>query len=450
MSNKIQNGIQRLLTPHASLHIDATTGIYNLVGFETAVQKAMRKKSSKEYMMIVFDLDKYNDLIHRYGYVMGDKLLRAVAVATPFYMDKVIVARLERDKFVLYMECDTELLDETVLALEKIISELHFEQFVGDIHLRMGGYKIPREQMQGDIHTLIDFASTAHCVAMRSQQEHLVWYDERIRQMVEQEHYYHEHALGAIEREEFKLYLQPQVNMSDTEHVCAEALVRWALPNGRIAYPESFVAHLEDSGVIAHLDFYMLRQVCAFLKHHIEKGYRPFRISVNLSHVTLSIPDFAERFLQIVEESTVPHRYIGIEVHEASIVALEERDLQKLVVLKKSGVIIAVDAFASGYASLRLLPTLPIDTIKLDRKYLRAYDADTRVRHIIASIIDLAHVLELQVICEGIEHQRDITLLQELGCDCIQGYYLLRPVSCEEYIQNMDASARTFKQKIKG
>ena len=198
-----------------------------------------------------------------------------------------------------------------------------------------------------------------------------------------------EHLQSALSNEEFQLYFQPRVELSNLQIVGAEALVRWELPGSGTLYPDSFIPIFEANGSIAELDFYMLKKVCRYLHERMIQGVELFPISVNFSRVTLYREAFYETFHAIVDEYAIPHDCIEIEVTESAFNDIADIVLQMLNQLDEEGFPIAMDDFGSGYSNMNLLGSLPLQIIKLDKVFLQEADSNERVKGIIICAVEL-------------------------------------------------------------
>ncbi|MFQ8583540.1 MAG: EAL domain-containing protein [Holdemania massiliensis] len=205
--------------------------------------------------------------------------------------------------------------------------------------------------------------------------------------------------------------------------------MRWSRKDGTQLPPDDFIPLFEENGFIHELDFYMLKQVCRFIRERNLQDH--FMISVNFSRVTIHHRDFYEKFHTIVDAYAIPARCLQIEITESAFNGLAKTVLDMLNQLKREGFILSIDDFGSGYSSLNLLNTLMMDEIKIDRVFLNEENA--RREQIIGLIVDIAATLEIDVICEGVETQADVDMLRRLHCGRGQGFYLSRPLPEQEF-----------------
>lgn len=429
---------------------DELTGILNSYGFEKMVQKILHKNPNHTYIAVKFDIDKFRELNGRYSSARGNLLLCEIAQAIDNWQhEKQVFARLDTDRFILLLERTPTVMTELNELLEKTVAQLGIDKYMGAVKFTYGAYEVNGNKEA--VTSIMSKVKIAHKMAKKNEKKNIVWYNSGLLQVIQQENYYNDHLFEGIAMKQFMVYLQHQVSLqgNNEESLEAEALVRWALPNGRMMYPDSFIPQFEQNGMIVYLDLYVLESICIYIRALITEGRKNVRIAINVSDTTLMQLDIVDKFVAIVDKYGVSPQCICMEVHEVSFIEGESIAINNLHQFVDKGFIIAMDAFASGYSSLRMLPDLPVSILKLDRKFLRANEKNEKTKIIMDSIITLAHKLNLKVTCEGVEHQKDLDLLQELHCDMAQGYYIAKPVSEEEFMVTIDEVNRGLRDKMK-
>lgn len=394
---------------------DKLTGLYNRYGFEEAAADRLRRKDKRRYMIVEFDIDKFKSINNTCGYVAGDSLLQAVAEAVRDLEEDAICARINADDFVILMEQKENALPRLQSALEDVVREQGILESFGSLSFTYGAYKLEEE---GElIKTVMDKANTAHKTAKA------------------QENQYREQMHHGIVAEEFKLYLQPKIDLSNMQVYGAESLVRWDLQGHGLVYPDSFIPLFEKDGTIVDLDFYMLEKTCRFLERWLAEGRKPLAVSVNFSRVTLYQKQFYEHFLEIVDRYHIPHEFIEVEITESAFNEITDAVLRVLTSIKNAGFNISMDDFGAGYSNLNVLSRLPIQVIKLDREFLWEMAYSEHVRGIVSCVVTLAHTMDTRVVCEGVEQSMHVDFLKEVGCDYAQGYYFSKPIEETEFIK---------------
>src|SRR6185369_3432093 len=220
----------------------------------------------------------------------------------------------------------------------------------------------------------------------------------------------------AIEREQFVLHYQPKVDLDSRQVVSFEALIRWRSPELGLVPPLRFIPLLEETGMILEVGSWALRRAVLDQRLWAGEGVRVPRIAVNVSPIQLRQPNFVERVQEAVAPGPGPS-LIDLEITESHIMADIESTIDKLTRVHALGIGIAIDDFGTGYSSLAYLARLPVQTLKIDRSFVKAMDDDPTARTLVQTIISLAHSLRLQVVAEGVETKQQAEILRDLQCD---------------------------------
>lgn len=424
------------------IYVDNLTGQLNRYGFEEEAGELLRRNPKHKYMVAEFDINKFKSINSICGYGAGDALLRGLAETIPKQRGVFLCARIDADHFVVLMEQEDALLPELREALDQAVKDQGLLESFGNVNFTCGAYKI--ENNGERIKTVMDKANTAYKTAKSQENQSFMWYDEQLLQKLKLENMYREQMHHGISCGEFQLYLQPKVELEGMHIIGAEALVRWDLPGHGLVYPDAFIPLFEKDGSIVDLDFYMLEKTCVYLNEWIVGGGHPMVISVNFSRVTLYQKQFYEQFLEIVDRYQVPHEYVEIEITESAFNEISDAVLRMLTSLKNAGFYISMDDFGAGYSNLNVLSKLPIQIIKLDREFLWEMAYSENVRGIVSCVVEMAHTMGVQVVCEGVEQIEHINFLKEIGCDFAQGYYFSKPVSREIFKQRFPEFEENF------
>ena len=232
----------------------------------------------------------------------------------------------------------------------------------------------------------------------------------------------------ALDRGEFYLLYQPQVNSKTGRVEAVEALIRWNHPERGVIPPNCFIPIAEDTGLIVPIGEWVLRTACKQNKEWQDKGYKPIRVSVNISPIQLRQWDFVNLLERILEEVQLDPSYLELEITENSLMESMEENIEILDRLRQMGVRIALDDFGTGYSSLNYLQQLPINSMKIDKSFVQDIANDRNKSYIAESIIQLAHRLNLEVIAEGVETEEQLRTLVNKNCDIIQGFIFSEPL----------------------
>lgn len=234
---------------------------------------------------------------------------------------------------------------------------------------------------------------------------------------------------------DFLAYLQPKAN-ARTGKICgAEALIRYNDPENGIVPPGRFLPAIEKTGLIGHMDLYILREVCRMMRRWLDHGWNPFPISVNYSRVTILESDILEATNQITEEFSIPKDLIEIEVTE-SIGSTDSGSLRDVVQrFRREGYRIALDDFGAKYSNIYMLYTLDITSLKLDRRIVADLFKDRQAKIVVEGVINICKKLGITCVAEGVETEENKDEVLAMSCEVIQGYFLDRPLSEEEFFE---------------
>jgi diguanylate cyclase (GGDEF)-like protein/PAS domain S-box-containing protein len=253
----------------------------------------------------------------------------------------------------------------------------------------------------------------------------------------------------AIERDEFVLHYQPQVDLATGRIVGVESLIRWQHPQRGLIYPDAFIAIAEQSGLILPIGAWVLRTACAQNRAWQDAGLAPVRVAVNLSSRQFCEPGLADAVAAVLAETGLRPEHLEVEMTESIIMGDVDDAIGVLHAIKALGVRLSVDDFGTGYSSLSYLTRFPIDVIKIDRSFVSAIgEAGGDGAVIATSIVSLAHALKLCVIAEGVETAEQLQYLRERGCDEMQGYYFSRPVAAATVEQLLRADTRLVHENF--
>ncbi|MCR5769163.1 MAG: EAL domain-containing protein [Lachnospiraceae bacterium] len=441
---------------------DLDTGIPNLNSFNNRTAELMRKHEVSKYAVASFSLMD-NDLMYsRYGYDEVNKCIKEYArIAGSMVSGRELIARKGDVEFLTIIEKNK--MDDFLLNLNEIVVHPSIgqreEEFV--INICAGVYQPTEEDSVGDI---IGKASIAHRAARERKSPCCIYYDDSMKDGSVEASFLTKAFSDAIKKREFVVYYQPKVDLRSMKLHGAEALVRW-IHNGEFISPGRFIPMFEKNGYVVHVDFFVLDQVCRDLRAWLDAGLKPVRVSTNFSKVHISnlvtrsqrpagsvgggtdndpshdgpkvfqssAPELVGQIVDVIDRYDIPHELIEIEFTETTAAGESERLAQVIRDLHEKGISTSIDDFGSGYSSLNLLQTMDFNVLKIDRGFLTAGIKDPKTREIIASVIQMAKALEMQVVAEGVEKYEELEFLRDKGCDMIQGYYFDKPMPGEDY-----------------
>ena len=236
----------------------------------------------------------------------------------------------------------------------------------------------------------------------------------------------------ALANDEFRIYLQPKVDTETGRIVGAESLARWFC-NGIVLYPTEFVPILEQEGMVASLDLYVLKKTCEYIKEWKDNGITPVPVSVNFSRRDLGFKDLAKEIMDTIDSYGVDRKYIEIEVTETA--SEDERVLMTnfLSRLKEGEIATAIDDFGTGYSSLSTLRDFPVSVIKIDRSFINNEELNSSDEIVLRNIVTMANELGIDVVTEGVERPDQTQLLKNIGCHVVQGFLYDNPMPKKDF-----------------
>lgn len=415
---------------------DALTRLPNRVlGHERLSQAISHAKRSRCMTAALYiDIDHFKLVNDTYGHAAGDTLLRGVSVRLRDALrQEDTLCRLSGDEFliVLYEVSDP---GAVVAVCEKIGSIMTRPFVIAErelaVTLSIGAALYPDDGDTTD--TLLRNADIAlNEVKKRSRNGYRLYSMDLSESLT----LYVETARGlrqAIDRSEFQMVYQPQVDLATGRVVCVESLVRWAHPERGLLSPAEFIAVAEESGLIAPLGEWILRRACVDAARWLRRGLAFGTLSVNMSALQFDRADPIDLILQALRQADLPTTSLDIEITESVMVKNVERMAGHLTVLKHLGIGVSIDDFGIGYSSLSYLKKLSVDRIKIDQSFVTSLDRDKSNQSLVKAIIDMAHSLGIRAVAEGIETEEVASLLKSLKCDEGQGFLFARPMSAEE------------------
>lgn len=418
--------------------VDPVTGGMNRQCFEREAAKAVASAPPGTWILVSLDLYRFKLINDAFGSGEGNRTLRYVhGVLHRHLGEGELIGRMSADVFSLLLRCRTR--KELIAWLEEAAAEVNaFNDSLPRkyfLSLAAGAYLVDEAGL--DMITIQDRANVARKKQRSPASGRLctcVFYAdvERLRLLREKE--IDDRKEAALRGREFVVYLQPKVELKTGRVAGAEALVRWQDPDHGLIQPDEFIPAFERSGFITRLDLYVFEETCRLLRRWADQGLEPVPVSVNLSRIHLSDPDFLRRFKAARDWYGIPGRYLEFEFTETVATENPAQLTQVIDQLHAEGFGCALDDFGSGYSSLNILKDMPVDVLKLDRAFLAGAGVkDDRGRYVVESVVALARRLDMRTVCEGVEDASQVEFLRRCGCDMVQGFVFSRPVPAEEF-----------------
>ncbi|MCA1938206.1 MAG: EAL domain-containing protein [Dechloromonas sp.] len=416
---------------------DALTGLANRNLLNDRIAQALAQARADGLLVgvLLLDLDRFKLINDGFGHSPANELLKSVAHRlNQSVRDTDTVARLGGDEFVVVIG-RLQSADDLSIVAGKILRSLN-QPFIMEgkeifVTASVGAALYPRDGDHGEI--LLRNADVAMYRVKEHGRNNYRFYAPEMTHMAIDRLDMEGNLRRALERDELQVYYQPLVDLGSGGIVGAEALVRWQHPRIGMIQPGEFIPLAEDTGLIIPLGQLVLRQVCTDILDWQAAGLPPVKISINLSARQFRQDDLSATIRNVLDETGVEGGRLAFELTESMVMHDVENTLVTLRELKKLGATISLDDFGTGYSSLSYLKRFPIDTLKIDRSFVRDIHQDKDDAAIAHAVIAMAHKLGIKVIAEGVETRDQLRLLSEFSCDEIQGYLFSRPVPVGEF-----------------
>lgn len=424
-------------------YYDSLTGLPNRELCRTRLSQAiaLAKRHARQLALFFIDLDNFKRINDTLGHSLGDELLRSTAerlvqeLRTSDALMRVSVHELSRlggDEFVVLLS-EIKAPEDAGFVAGRILSALEAPICIGGhelvVTLSIGIAVYPRDG--ADVETLFKNADLAMYFAKRSGRNKFQYFSESMNASALKRLTIENQLHGAMERGEFSLNYQPQLDLVSGEISGMEALIRWENRELGVLPPQDFIPVAEDTGLIVPIGDWVLRHACAQAKAWRDAGVPLQRIAVNVSAIQFLQPDFPKRVGQALEQVGLEPAVLELELTEGVVINDLDNAIKRLGQLKALNIQIAIDDFGTGYSSMSYLKHLPVDRLKIDRSFIRHINSNANDRAIATAIIALAQSMNLRVTAEGVEEEGQLTFMETLRCDEVQGYYISRPLSAE-------------------
>lgn len=429
-----RNLLQQMI--HQAYH-DPLTDLPNRILFNDRLSLALaHAHRCNEMLAVLFlDLDRFKVVNDMLGHAMGDLLLKEVAGRLGGVVrESDTIARMGGDEFTLLLpqiihEKDAGKIAQKVLQAFEQLFIIGGHEFQITASIGMALY--PNDGQ--DAQTLMKHADTAMYRAKEQGRNNYQLFTPAMNARILERLAMENNLRHALEREEFLVYYQPQVNTQTQKINGMEALIRWKHPEKGLVLPAEFIPLAEDTGLIVPIGEWVLRTACAQNKAWLDSGHEPMRLTVNISACQFQQGNLVETIARILAETGLDANWLEMEITESIIMQDIEYTIKTLQQLREMGIHIAIDDFGTGYSSLNYLKRFPINTLKIDRSFINDIIVNPGDAAIVSTIIVLAQNLNLKVIAEGVETQEQLEFLKQRQCVEIQGYLFSKPVPPDEF-----------------
>ncbi|MFA5983064.1 MAG: EAL domain-containing protein [Methylococcaceae bacterium] len=452
---QIQNISNRKYAEQQMIYLashDPLTGLLNRDQFLNQLTQAMAvvQRNDRKLALLYLDLDRFKLINDTLGHQLGDLLLQAVSKRLKISVRSIdILARLGGDEFIVLLS-DIAHIDDVARIAQKTIDTLTlpFTLEGNDLVVTSSiGISICPDDGK-DSHTLLMNADTAMYLAKERGKNNYQFYTPEMTERSLERMMVERGLRHALTHDELRLHYQPQIDRTSGLVTGAEALVRWQHPEWDLVYPDRFITVAEETGLIVPIGAWVLREACSQAKTWIENDGPFSSVAVNVSARQFLDTNLYQTIKQTLAETGLNPSALELEITESAVMQDPENTLQVLHQFQELGVRLSIDDFGTGYSSLTYLLRFPVQSVKIDRSFVKDLPCDEGSKTLVRAIIALAHELKLLVVVEGVETEDQLSFLCDQQCDSLQGYMFSMPVSEEQFQQNfINAGFKTYLAK---
>lgn len=417
---------------------DALTDLPNRQSFVRQLSQVLERSSRRPQLVavIVLDVDHFKNINDSYGHAIGDELLQQVSQALGRLLrPSDYLARLGGDEFAALIE-GIEQPEDAARVADKLLNCIHrVWTLSNDVDVKLsasaGISLFPLHEQTAD--SLLQGADSALYKAKSEGRNTSAYYSDGMTQSARERLTLESRLRNAIVEQQLSLHYQPQIDLSSGRIVGAEALLRWYDPDEGFIAPSRFIPIAESSGLIHEIGLWVIEQSCRQGVLWLQQGLPPLTIAVNVSAHQFQRNELQQQIADTLLSSGFPAEQLELEMTESALMTQHERAVGMLSSLKSLGIRLAIDDFGTGYSSLAYLKSFPIDVLKIDKSFIDQLPEHQQDAEICKAIVTLAHTLGFDVLAEGVELAAQQLYLQQIGCDCYQGYYYSKPLPASEF-----------------
>lgn len=417
-------------------HHDVLTELPNRVLFTDRLEHALTRRSdhNKQLALIYMDLDRFKIINDTLGHDAGDRFLKVLSDRLRQHLrDEDTIARLGGDEFAILLE-DIDSIEQVAGVARKILFALSTPFKLDEQELfvtaSLGISIFPADGH--DSRTLLKHADIAMYRAKDLGRNTYQFYSADMSSKAFERLSLETSLRYALEREEFILYYQPQIDLSNQRVLGTEALIRWQHPDLGLVSPADFIPILEETGLIVEVGEWVMREACLQAMRWKKLGLDNLRMAVNVSTRQFSSSNFVEVVQSVLKETAIDPQLLELEITESILLLTTAQIKHTFASILNTNVRLALDDFGTGYSSLSYLKRFPIDVLKIDRSFIRDLTTDPDDASIVEAIIALARSMNIQVVAEGVETAQQQDFLYVRGCNAMQGFLFSPPVPAEE------------------
>ena len=424
---------------------DALTGLPNQILLYDRISQTLERGHRHDELaaVLIIDIGMFSQINATLGRSTGDLILQTVAQRLESIFRKgdnisrLTISRVASDEFAVLLT-DLSEKEQVTWAVKRLLDELNIPVEIDEntvyLSCKVGISLYPSDANCVD--DLLNNAMTAkqHCKTLKGDIDYQ-FYDNQMQTISINHLRLDKELRHAIENESWSLHYQPKFDIKQQKIIGVEALLRWNHPEKGLLSPFEFIDFAEQRGLIIPIGNWVIKQACKQIKEWMDHGIYDCTVAVNLSSVQLMHSDIVNTIINELETHKVPPRLLELEITETALMDNIKVAVTSLKKLNSRGIKIAIDDFGTGYSSLSYLKNLPIDTLKIDRSFIKDLCQDDNDQQIVQTLITMAHSMNLSVIAEGVEETEQFNLLNQYGCNEIQGYLLSKPIEADDLLK---------------
>jgi len=404
----------------------------------------MARRKNTRVGILYLDLDHFKKVNDTLGHDVGDQLLMMLSKKLQACLRNMdTISRQGGDEFVILLtEFDSPAIPVTIAnkLLEATCKAFQIGAHELNVSASIGISMYPEDGDSAD--ALMKNADAAMYYAKSLGRNNFQFFTKQLSAKIAEQVDLENSLLRAVNQHEFKLVYQPKILLETGEIIGAEALIRWEHPEKGLVSPDIFIPIAEDTGLIKLIGKWVLSEACEQNKRWQQAGLPVIPVAINVSAVELKQADYLQQVSKILMQSGLEAQYLELEVTERVAIDGNDEGIRDLLALKEMGVRLSIDDFGTGYSSLSYLKRLPVDSVKIDKSFVRDIQSDANDAAIVTAIIKMSHSLGFSVIAEGVETSAQLQFLKEAECDEIQGYFISRPLSAENFANLLEANKK--------
>jgi len=416
---------------------DELTGLPNRITFKNLLNLAITTASryKRNFAVVFIDLDRFKFINDTLGHGAGDLMLNEITTRLQATLrSSDVIARLGGDEFVAILQ-EVSDNDQATTVGRKLLSAINKPMMLLNqecsITASMGIAMFP--QNGSDEQTLMKNADSAMYAAKGEGKNNFQFYSEEINSLSMERLALEGHLRRALERNEFSLNYQAKIDLKSNAITGVEALLRWKNAELGMVSPVKFIPIAEETGLIVSIGRWVLETACQQNVAWQRQGLPPINMAVNLSAGQFADENLVQDIADILRNTGMDPCFLELEITEGMLIHNIDRAIQLLTTIKKMGIHLAIDDFGTGYSSLGQLKNFPIDTLKVDRSFIRDLATDSDDKAITSAIIAMGKTLSLTVVAEGVETIEQQSFLRDQACDEMQGYYFSKPIAADDF-----------------